>query len=42
LKKKGDRKEDTLDLDDLVKIKGLGENRGGARRLLKRKQVIAL
>jgi ribosome-associated protein YbcJ (S4-like RNA binding protein) len=42
LKKKGKRKEETIDLDECLKIKGLRDNRGEARMLLKAKAVIAL
>jgi hypothetical protein len=42
LKKKGKRKEETIDLDECLKIKGLRDNRGEARMLLKRNVLIVL
>jgi hypothetical protein len=42
LKKKGKRKEETIDLDECMKIKGLRDIRGEARMLLKRNVLIAL
>ena len=39
---KGKRKEETIDLDECLKIKGLRDNRGEARILLKEKAVIPL
>jgi hypothetical protein len=41
LKKKGKRKEETSDLDECFKIKGLRDNPDEARRLLKGKALIA-
>jgi ribosome-associated protein YbcJ (S4-like RNA binding protein) len=42
LKKKGKRKEETIDLDECLKIKGLRDNQDEARIVLKEKAVIAL
>jgi ribosome-associated protein YbcJ (S4-like RNA binding protein) len=42
LKKKRKRKEETIGLDEYLKIKGLRDNQGEARMLLKGKAVIAL
>ena len=42
IEKQGKRKEETINLDECWKIKGLRDDRGEARMLLKRKAVIAL
>jgi hypothetical protein len=42
LKKKGKRKEETIDLDECLRTKGLRDNLGEARRLLNGKAVIGL
>jgi Zn-finger nucleic acid-binding protein len=42
LKTKRKRKSKTIDLDECLKIKGLRDNRGEARMLLKRNGFIAL